>query len=96
MIAFKRVRVVLSLFIVLLVSLPFGVLAQDPPKEDELWGILEQAIAYGEPEPEEANELVTQQEQDKEQEQSLFKGRFFGKRKEGRQKERRGVAAKDR
>ncbi|MDQ0878047.1 GTP-binding protein [Paenibacillus sp. V4I3] len=38
--------------------------------KDELWGILEQAIAYGEPEPEEANELVTQQEQDKEQEPS--------------------------
>lgn len=38
--------------------------------KDELWGILEQAIAYGEPEPEEANELVTLQEQDKEQEPS--------------------------
>ncbi|KQX49117.1 ribosome biogenesis GTP-binding protein YihA/YsxC [Paenibacillus sp. Root444D2] len=38
--------------------------------KDELWGILEQAIAYGETEPEEANELVTQQEQDKEQEPS--------------------------
>ncbi|NOU90999.1 YihA family ribosome biogenesis GTP-binding protein [Paenibacillus sp. LMG 31460] len=38
--------------------------------KDELWGILEQAIAYGEPEAEEANELVTRQEQDKEQEPS--------------------------
>ncbi|NOU73396.1 YihA family ribosome biogenesis GTP-binding protein [Paenibacillus sp. LMG 31458] len=38
--------------------------------KDELWGILEQAIAYGEPEPEEANELEIQQEQDKEQEPS--------------------------
>ncbi len=35
MIALKRVRVVLSLFIVLLVSLPFGAFAQDPRKEDE-------------------------------------------------------------
>ncbi|WP_261304806.1 ribosome biogenesis GTP-binding protein YihA/YsxC [Paenibacillus andongensis] len=38
--------------------------------KDELWGILEQAIAYGEAEPEEANELVIEQEQDKEQEPS--------------------------
>jgi Tol biopolymer transport system component/imidazolonepropionase-like amidohydrolase len=35
MIAFKRVRVVLSLFIVLLVSLPFGAFAQDPKKDDD-------------------------------------------------------------
>lgn len=35
--------------------------------KDELWGILEQAIAYGEPEPEEANELVIEKVQDKEQ-----------------------------
>lgn len=38
--------------------------------KDELWGILEQAIAYGEPEPEEAAELVIEQEKDKEQEPS--------------------------
>ncbi|MCY9663794.1 ribosome biogenesis GTP-binding protein YihA/YsxC [Paenibacillus alginolyticus] len=38
--------------------------------KDELWGILEQAIAYGEPEPEEANELVIEKVQDKEQEPS--------------------------
>lgn len=38
--------------------------------KDELWGILEQAIAYGEPEPEEPNEFVIGQEQDKEQEPS--------------------------
>ncbi|MEK6320567.1 MAG: amidohydrolase family protein [Acidobacteriota bacterium] len=35
MIAFKRVRVVLSLFIILLVSLPFAAFAQDPKKDDE-------------------------------------------------------------
>ncbi|NRF91461.1 YihA family ribosome biogenesis GTP-binding protein [Paenibacillus frigoriresistens] len=38
--------------------------------KDELWGILEQAIAYGAPEPEEANELVIEKVQDKEQEPS--------------------------
>src|SRR6266705_6306573 len=35
MIALKRVRLVLSLLIVLVVSLPFGAFAQDPKKDDE-------------------------------------------------------------
>lgn len=35
MIPFKRVRVVLSLFIIFLVSLPLGAFAQDPKKDDE-------------------------------------------------------------
>lgn len=35
MIAFKRVRVVLSLLIVLVLSLPFGAFAQDPKTDDE-------------------------------------------------------------
>ena len=35
MIALKPVRVALSLFIVLLVSLPFAAFAQDPKKDDE-------------------------------------------------------------